>query len=90
MEELQQLTEIVSTDCKPPLCQHVTDAVQAYLVEMDGYDLEGLYDLVMQEVEKPLLQAVLSHAGYNQTKAAKVLGLSRSTLRKKIDFYRLG
>jgi Fis family transcriptional regulator len=43
----------------------------------------------MNEVEKPLLAAVLKHSGYNQTKASKVLGISRSTLRKKIDFHHL-
>jgi Fis family transcriptional regulator len=41
--------------------------------------------MVINEVEKPLLETALKHAGYNQTKAAKVLGLSRSTLRKKLD-----
>jgi Fis family transcriptional regulator len=35
------------------------------------------------------LQATLEHSGYNQTKAAKALGLSRSTLRKKLEHYGL-
>jgi Fis family transcriptional regulator len=43
----------------------------------------------MAEVEKPLLQATLEHSGFNQSKAAKALGLSRSTLRKKMEYYGL-
>ena len=54
-----------------------------------GHDVFDLHEMVMTEVEKPLLQAALEHAGHNQTKAAKILGLSRSTLRKKMEFYDL-
>jgi Fis family transcriptional regulator len=43
--------------------------------------------LVLAEVEKPLLETALKHADFNQSKAAKVLGLSRSTLRKKLEQY---
>jgi Fis family transcriptional regulator len=43
--------------------------------------------MVISEVEKPLLEVALKHSGYNQTKAAKTLGLSRSTLRKKLNHY---
>lgn len=49
----------------------------------------GLHALVLNEIEKPLLEAALKHSGYNQTKAAKALGLSRSTLRKKLEHYGL-
>jgi Fis family transcriptional regulator len=45
--------------------------------------------MVIREVEKPLIEAVLKHCGQNQTKASKVLGLSRSTLRKKVELYDL-
>lgn len=44
----------------------------------------GLYDLVLQEVERPLLEIVLSECRGNQLKAAALLGLNRNTLRKKI------
>jgi Fis family transcriptional regulator len=47
---------------------------------------EAINQMVIDEVEKPLLEVTLKHTGYNQSKAAKALGLSRSTLRKKIDY----
>ena len=72
-----------------PLSAHVKQTVSRYLEQLHGHDAIDLYAMVMAEVEKPLLEATLEHSGYNQSKAAKALGLSRSTLRKKMDFYGL-
>lgn len=44
----------------------------------------GLYDRILKEVERPLLEACLLATGGNQLKAAEILGLNRNTLRKKI------
>jgi len=44
----------------------------------------GLYEMVIGEVEKPLLQLTLDYVGGNQTRAAELLGINRNTLRKKI------
>ncbi len=71
------------------LSVHVTQALTAYFAQLKGHHTVDLYNLVMREVEKPLFEAVLIECGYNQTKAAKMLGLSRSTLRKKLEFYGL-
>ncbi|MDQ7090782.1 MAG: helix-turn-helix domain-containing protein [Methylococcales bacterium] len=72
-----------------PLSVSVEQAVELYFTQLKGHDTANLYHLVISEVEKPLLATVLKHSGYNQTKAAKILGLSRSTLRKKIESYQL-
>lgn len=72
-----------------PLSVHVKQTVSRYLEQLNGHDVVDLYAMVMGEVEKPLLQAALEHSGHNQSKAAKALGLSRSTLRKKMDLYGL-
>lgn len=48
-----------------------------------------LYELVLNEVEYPLLEIVLQQTRGNQTKAAKLLGISRGTLRKKLKLYDL-
>ncbi len=69
------------------LSTQVRRAVEHYFSQMDGHDACGLHAMFMGEVEKPLLEAVLEHTGHNQTKAAKTLGLSRSTLRKKMAQY---
>jgi Fis family transcriptional regulator, factor for inversion stimulation protein len=70
-----------------PLSEHVREAMACYFAQLDGHDASGLYDLVLAEVEKPLLETTLKYANFNQTKTAKLLGLSRSTLRKKLDHY---
>jgi len=73
-----------------PLRVCVYDAVQAYFGNMDGHEVRGLYQLIMTEVEEPLLRAVLKQTGGNQTRAAEMLGISRTTLRKKLKDYQLG
>ena len=72
-----------------PLKTSVERAVGQFLKELDGQKIRGLYDLVMQEVEAPLLQIVMTHTEQNQTQAADMLGLSRGTLRKKLKIYGL-
>lgn len=49
----------------------------------------GIYEMVLAEVEKPLLAIVMEHMDQNQTQAARVLGISRSTLRKKLAKYQM-
>jgi two-component system nitrogen regulation response regulator GlnG len=44
----------------------------------------GLYDRMMQLVEKPLLEQTLRATGGNQIRAAEILGINRNTLRKKM------
>ncbi|MGR9052764.1 MAG: helix-turn-helix domain-containing protein [Gammaproteobacteria bacterium] len=87
----QQTAQIINIESKIPaaipLSVHVRQAVDLYFAQLNGHDASGLYTMVIGEVEKPLLEAALEHAGHNQTKAAKVLGLSRSTLRKKLIQY---
>lgn len=50
---------------------------------------ENVYDLLMSKVEKPLLVQILRRVGGNQVQAAKILGINRNTLRKKIKQYGL-
>jgi len=64
--------------------------VRRYLHDLDSQAPEGLYELVLHEVEAPLLREVLSWAGGNQSKAACALGINRATLRKKLAALRIG
>ena len=70
-----------------PLSAYIRQAIDLYFAQLKGHNPVGLHAMVISEVEKPLLEAALEHSGYNQTKTAKALGLSRSTLRKKLDQY---
>lgn len=74
---------------RQPLCQQVAQSLERYFEQLDGQDVVDLHALVISEVEKPLLEAVLKHTQSNQSKAAKMLGLSRGTLRKKLSIYEL-
>ena len=69
------------------LSEHVRHCVEDYFAHLNGHESSGLYQLVLTEVEKPLLETALKHSDFNQSKAAKILGLSRSTLRKKLEHY---
>lgn len=71
------------------LQESVNNTLQQYITKLDGQAPADLYDLVLAEVEKPLLEMVLKLTNNNQSKAAIVLGLSRGTLRKKMAIYDL-
>ena len=60
-----------------------------YLRLMADETVDDLYDLVLAEVEAPLLRAVMQHTNQNQSRTAEILGLNRGTLRKKLRRYRL-
>ena len=53
------------------------------------YEINDLHAVVCQEVEKVLIQKVMKKTNYNQSKAAKILGLNRNTLRNKLNLYRV-
>ncbi len=65
----------------------VRKSLAEYFRDLDGEIPHAMYDMVMQCVEKPLLDMVLAHSGGNQTRAAEILGLNRNTLRKKIQLH---
>ncbi|MDO8863874.1 DNA-binding transcriptional regulator Fis [Haliea sp. E1-2-M8] len=67
----------------------VTRAVRKYLDQLDGQATSGFYDLVLSQVEAPLLREVMQHTRNNQTRASQMLGLNRGTLRKKLKQYNL-
>lgn len=52
-------------------------------------ELNGLYNVVLEQVEKPLLELALKAYNGNQVKTAQMLGINRNTLKKKIDNYKI-
>jgi len=70
-----------------PLSTCVRNALRYYLQHLDGYEVNDLHQMVIGEVERPLIETVLDYTQGNQTQAARLLGVSRSTLRKKMAHY---
>ena len=52
-------------------------------------ELSGLYNVVLEQVERPLLELALRAFNGNQVKTAQMLGINRNTLKKKIDSYKI-
>lgn len=72
------------TDTQKSLREMVKNSIEQYFENLGGHETINLYDLVLKEVEVPLLTVVLEQTKNNQSKAAKILGLNRGTLRKKL------
>jgi len=71
------------------LAKQVKSAMEIYFQDLEGYTPNDLYRMVINEVEKPLLESVMKQVRGNQTRAAEMLGLNRSTLRKKLQQHNL-
>lgn len=68
------------------MARHVRKTLKEYFKDLDGEEpCCGMYNMVINCVEKPLLEMVLEHVGSNQTRAAEMLGINRNTLRKKMQ-----
>jgi Fis family transcriptional regulator, factor for inversion stimulation protein len=52
-------------------------------------ELHGLYGIVLEQVERPLIELALRVHNGNQVKTAQMLGINRNTLKKKIDTYKI-
>ncbi len=72
-----------------PLRDCIRNALETYFKDLDGHKPGDLYQMVICEVERPLLESVMQHTRGNQSKAAEILGLNRSTLRKKLNLHGL-
>ncbi len=63
----------------------VRRSLEKYFRDLDGEKPRSVYDMVIRNVERPLLEVVLDRAEGNQTIAAQMLGINRNTLRKKMQ-----
>jgi len=74
---------------QPTIRVCVENALRNYFEHLDGHEAVDIYQMVLSEVEAPLLEVVLEYTRDNQSRAAEVLGLNRGTLRKKLKQYDL-
>ena len=73
----------------PCLHDYVHQVVTQYLDDMGNTPPEDLHRFILERVEKPMIAAVLDHTEGNQSRAATILGITRSTLRTRIRRYKL-
>ncbi|HNJ82113.1 MAG TPA: Fis family transcriptional regulator [Piscinibacter sp.] len=67
----------------------VRDSLDGYFKDLRGVEPNGMYDMILRVVEKPLLETVMKHAEGNQSRAADWLGINRNTLRRKLLDHKL-
>ena len=67
----------------------VRESLLRYFQDLDGETPDGMYDMLVRLVEKPLLEVVMRQADNNQSRAAEWLGLNRNTLRKLLSLNNL-
>ena len=73
-----------------PLKDEVSKAMRRYFNQLDQKNIPiNVYELVLKEVEPPLLNSVMKFAKNNQSKAARILGINRTTLRTKLKKYNI-
>ena len=71
------------------LADCVKRSLERYFKDMDGEKPTSIYEMVLKNIEKPMIETVLYRAEGNQSLAAEMLGINRATLRKKMQQLRI-
>ena len=71
------------------LSDAVKRSLERYFRDMDGEHPTAIYDMVLKNIERPMIEMVLGRAEGNLTRAATMLGIDRNTLRKKMQQLRI-
>lgn len=87
VQNTASLSTLYADDKPLRLC--VEKTLKKYFAQLDGQNTTDLYNLVLSEVEEPLLNIVMEYVKGNQSKASEILGLNRGTLRKKLKQYNI-
>ena len=80
---------MVSNQERRTLRYQVGISLRRYFKELDGSKATNVFEMVTKEVEKPMLEEVMKFCDGNKTKASKILGINRITLRTKLKQYDL-
>ncbi len=84
-----QPTDKSSTTDKRTLREHVSEVIRQYFINLKGEEPRHIYDFFLDEIEEPLLKVVMAYTRNNQSEAARILGVSRGTLRTKLKKFGL-
>ena len=80
---------MVSNQERRTLRYQVGISLRRYFKELDGSKASEVYQMVMNEVERPMLEEVMNFCNGNKSEACKVLGINRGTLRKKLKQHKI-
>jgi len=80
---------IVENAVSTTLRQAVKDTLRNYFTNIGNEQPVDFYSILLEEIERPLLEVLINHTHYNQVRMANILGISRGTLRKKLKQYGL-
>ena len=72
-----------------PVASCVKQTLERYFDDLNGEKVTGVYDMILHEVEKPMLEIVMRHTKGNQVRASDILGINRNTLRKKLKQHKV-
>lgn len=77
----------ISSEATVTLRENVAEVMQHYFASLKGEEPQHVYDFFLDEVEEPLLAVVMKFTRNNQSEAARLLGVSRGTLRTLLKKY---
>lgn len=80
----------MSKERRGPVAMSVRQTLERYFNDLNGEKVTGVYDMVLHEMERPLLEIVMRHTQGNQVRASLILGINRNTLRKKLKQHKVG
>lgn len=79
----------MSKERRGPVAMSVRQTLERYFNDLNGEKVTGVYDMVLHEMERPLLEIVMRHTQGNQVRASLILGINRNTLRKKLKQHKV-
>ena len=82
-------TKVKTTADGHPLRDRVRVSVEEYFKHLNGDEAHDLYHLLLTVVEEPLFEVVMKESSGNLSKASRILGINRGTLKKKLSTYNL-
>ncbi len=71
------------------LSRYLIRCLDKYFHDLGKQDPRFIHKMVIDSIEKPLIEYILEKTNFNQTEAAKMLGMNRNTLRKKIQLFNI-
>lgn len=79
----------MSNQNKKNIEECIRESLESYFKDLRGVEPSAMYDMILQVVERPLLDVVMKKAEGNQSRAAEWLGINRNTLRRKLVEHKL-